>query len=182
MTVLDNQRQADEFEFDNKAAAYFFAGEGYINIAIPNIKKKWYPSLRVGLITTEKLWADLFHALYGGFIWTSPPPKVGNKYQFGWRVTGKEAEAFLKRIQPYLKGEKTVQLEHALRFREEAKKYYRKNGQINNQVELWKEFRVEMKNIRLAAAETNRRDAFLTMRSDSPIPQVTVAEPLCITE
>lgn len=167
MPELDNQRQANEF--DAKSAAYFFAGEGYINIAIPNVKKNFYPSLRVGLVTTEKIWADLYYAKYGGFTWVAEPTKKTNKYVFGWRVTGKEAEAFLKSIQPFLKGEKVIQLEHALRFRDEARKFYRKNGRINNQVDLWKWYREEMKNIRLAAAETNRRDASALMQCDSPI-------------
>jgi hypothetical protein len=166
MPELENQRQV--YEFDDKAAAYFFAGEGYINIAIPNAKQKWYPSLRVGFVTTEKLWAELFHKRYGGFTWTAEPTKKTNRYIFGWRVTGKEAEAFLRLIQPFLLGEKVTQLEHSLRFREEAKKFYRKNGLINNQAQLWEAYRSEMKEIRNAAAETNRRDALEKMRSDSP--------------
>lgn len=173
MTELGNQRQAVE-HFDEKAAAYFFAGEGYINIAFSNIKKNYYPSLRVGLVTTEMLWAELFHKRYGGFTWTAKPTKAKNKFVFGWRVTGKEAEAFLRAIQPYLIGEKVAQLEHCLKFRADTKRFYRKNGRINNQVELWKQYRYEMKQIRLAAAETNRKDAGLTLRSDSPTPQATV--------
>ena len=170
MTAQDNQRQANEF--DDKAAAYFFAGEGYLNIAIPNVNKKWYPSLRVGVTTTEKLWSELLLARYGGFTWCAAPNKPGNRYVFGWRVTGKQAEAFLRAIQPYLKGEKVSQLELALRFRNEARKFYRK-GKINTQVDLWKQYLGELKQIRCAAAETNRRDAEFSLRSDSPTLQVT---------
>lgn len=165
MPELDNQRQADE---ELVGMAWFFAGEGYINISIPNADKPYYPSLRVGIATTEKLWAELYHARFGGFTWTQKPTKEGNRFVFGWRVTGKEAEAFLRAIHPYLKGEKVAQLEHALRFREECAKYYRKGGKINQQEALWKEYRIKMKEIRQAAAETNRRDAGLTPRSDSP--------------
>src|SRR5438309_1147626 len=58
--------------------AWFFAGEGYINISIPNAEKPFYPSLRVAIATTEKLWADLYHARFGGFKWTQNPLKSSN--------------------------------------------------------------------------------------------------------
>jgi hypothetical protein len=165
MPELDNQRQADE---ELIGMAWFFAGEGYINISIPNADKPFYPSLRVAIATTEKLWADLFHSRFGGFTWVQKPTKQNHKFVFGWRVTGKEAEAFLETIKPHLKGEKLAQLEHALRFRNDTKRFYRKGGKINTQTELWAQYRTEMKNIRLAAAETNRKDAELTLRCDSP--------------
>lgn len=167
-----NQRQADEFT--DRDAAYLFAGEGYMNIAIPNIKKNYYPSLRVGVTTTEKLWADLFFARYGGFTFTGKPQKKANRHIFGWRVTGKNAEAFLRAIQPYLRGEKVPQLELMLKFREDVARFYRK-AKINSQADLWKWYRAEMKNVRLAAAETNRRDAATALRSDSPVLEEILA-------
>lgn len=170
-TSQDNQRQADEFS--DRDAAYLFAGEGWMNIVIPNIKRNYYPSLRVGITTTEKLWADILHKKYNGFTWIGKPTKQGHRWVFGWRVTGKEAEAFLRAIQPFLRGEKVPQLELMLKFREDTAKFYRKE-KINTQTELWEGYREEMKNVRRAAAETNRKDAEHALQSDSPILEATL--------
>ena len=172
-----NQRQADE---ELIGMSWFFAGEGYINIAIPNVKGKWYPSLRVGIATTEKLWAELFRRRFGGFLWKGKPSKKrrnsneDTRFVFGWRVTGKEAYTFLLTIQPYLKGEKVQQLELGLEFMQIKATFYRK-AKINLQNDLWLSFMDRMKDIRLAAAETNRRDAVNWPRCDSPILREIVA-------
>lgn len=172
--MQDNQRQADDFT--DRDAAYLFAGEGSINIAIPVMKNtgKIQPSLRASVATTEKLWANLLYNRYGGFTWVQKPTNTKHRYVFGWRVTGKEAEAFLRAIQPFLKGEKVVQLGLMLKFREDARSYYREGiGRgIRSQEELWKWYHQEMKRVRLAAAETNRRDAENALQSDSPTPAV----------
>jgi hypothetical protein len=169
----DNQRQALVSELDLRFMAGLFAGEGSICIVIgkfPNGER--YPNMHAGFATTEKIWMEWFHSVFGGTMHVYPPTKAKNKYVFFWRVGGYPAEKFLRTIQPFLKGEKVQQLELALRYLN-AKEQLKRSGQkVSQSIELWESFKKELKDLRLAAAETNRRDA-LAWRSDSPILKAT---------
>ena len=144
----------------------FFAGEGNVTIS----SGKW-PTLYVAVGNTEKFWIDKFYQNYEGAFYVEKPKYLGAKYMFRWRVTGKRAEAFLKQIQPFLQGEKAEQLKLGLKF-QELKKLHRPNTKAyppELKLEMEK-VRRQLQKLRLAAAETNRKDAS-PWQSDSPIPE-----------
>jgi hypothetical protein len=169
----DNQRQADVSALDASFMAGLFAGEGSICIVIgkfPNGES--YPNMHAGFTTTEKCWSDWFHGVFGGHVHVYPPKTPRHKWLFFWRVGGGAAERFLKTIQPFLKGEKVQQLELALEYRDKKRELKASGGKISQNIELWESFRARLKALRVAAAETNRRDANAP-RSDSPILEAT---------
>lgn len=143
----------------------FFAGEGYIVIS-----GKPVPALYVAVGNTESVWIDLLHKHFAGSRTVQQPKYMGAKCMFRWRVTGKLAVKFLKAIQPFLMGEKLQQLELGLEF-QKAKDTY-KAGIGNKKctpefLATMEAFRERLRNLRRAAAETNRKDA-ASGQSDSP--------------
>ena len=166
---MDNQRQAVS-EVELARLAGFFAGEGNITIS----GGQW-PTLYAALGNTEKLWVEIFHKLFGGSMYIEEPKYLGAKRMFRWRVSGQSAVAFLRTIQPYLIGEKAEQLKLGLEFQMLKSNEIPKGGKNRKIRETtWdklQQFREDMKNLRRAAAETNRRDA-TPWRSDSPTLEV----------
>ena len=150
--------------------AGFFAGEGNITIS----GGKW-PTLYAALGNTEKMWVEQFHSLFSGSFYVEEPKYAGAKLMFRWRVSGKNAVNFLQIIQPFLIGEKAEQLKLGLAFQKVKNAEIPKGGfGRKTRITTWdklQQFRGEMKNLRCAAAETNRRDA-IPLRNDSPTLEV----------
>jgi len=82
--------------------AGLFDGEGSIFItSTTNKYGKHHLYLRVGINITNKYIPTLYHNRFGGNIGTIPS-RGNRKIQWYWRVSGEDADNFIKTIQPYL--------------------------------------------------------------------------------
>lgn len=163
-----NQRQAVS-DFELNGFAKFFAGEG--NITITSGK---CPIVYAAVGNSEKVLVDPYFHLFGGSLNPEKPKDMRNRFMFRWRLTGKDALPFMKAIQPFLIGEKLPQLLNAIALQEYKNSAPTKDGYHYTEIALttMKGFFLTHKNLKLAAAETNRRDA-ASMRSDSPCTEET---------
>jgi len=162
-TTQANQRQAVS-DFELNGMAKFFAGEGNVTIT-----KGKCPVVYAAIGNSEKGLVKPYHLLFEGSFTVEAPKDPRNRFMFRWRVSGIDALPFMKAIQPFLKGEKLPQLENAVALQEYKAIAPTKDGHHYTQDALvtMKGFYVNHKNLKLAAAETNRRDA-ASMRNDSP--------------
>ena len=172
---MDNQRQADELNL----LTGFFAGEGSIYIR-KSQKKSKTPTLYVDVGNTERMWCDKFQQRFGGRVRVSFPKRANALPYYHWITTDENAGDFLRTIAPNLIGEKRQQLEIALKLEAiKAKKPNRGRAGVNghfsvDDIAAMNRIEEELRECRCAAAETKRANA-MSMRSDSPTPQVTAA-------